>query len=89
MYIEGSVDLPLGHECRVELHETGPLASTIYQVRGKIAHRGKGGVGIQFTDMEDYSFAYLQTMVLYASDNPIETAEHFLEGFTPSANSSC
>jgi c-di-GMP-binding flagellar brake protein YcgR len=89
MFIQGAVDLPLGHACRIELHETGRLASTIYRFGGKIAHKGKNGIGIEFTDMEDFSFTYIQTMVLYASDDPIEIAENFKEKFTASVDSSC
>jgi c-di-GMP-binding flagellar brake protein YcgR len=84
MFVEGSANLPVGQVCRIELHEEGQHSSMIYHVCGKIAHRDKNGMGIQFLDMEDYSFNYLQTMVLYASDDPIETAEHFMEGFTTS-----
>jgi hypothetical protein len=39
--------------------------------------------------MEDYCFTYLQTMVLYASEDPIETAEHFMEKFAESNASTC
>ncbi|WP_448873829.1 PilZ domain-containing protein [Desulfobulbus propionicus] len=89
IFVKGPTDLPVGQDCRIELHETGRRFSTIYHVYGKIAHQDKNGVGIQFTNMEDYCFTYLQTMVLYASEDPIETAEHFMEKFAESNASTC
>ncbi|MGE4558797.1 MAG: PilZ domain-containing protein [Desulfobulbus sp.] len=89
MFLEGRGHLSVGQDCRIELHETGQRASLIYQICGKIAHAERNGLGIEFTGMEDYSLMYLQTLLLYSSDDPIAAAEHFAEGFVSSASSSC
>lgn len=89
MFLEGRGDMSVGQDCRIELHETGHRASMIYHICGRIVHADHEGVGIQFTDMEDHSLMYLQTMLLYSSDDPITAAEHFAEGFTSSVSSPC
>lgn len=89
MYLDGDLGLTVGQDCRIELHETGRHSSVIYSVCGKIAHREEDGFGVEFTSMEDRSFSYVQTMVLYSSDDPIATAEYFIERFAPSTASSC
>jgi len=73
--------LALGQDCRVELHETGQRSSIIYKICGKIVHAGHNGLGIEFTEMEDHSLMYLQTMLLYSADDPVAAAEHFDEVF--------
>ncbi|MGD9948457.1 MAG: PilZ domain-containing protein [Desulfobulbus sp.] len=81
MLLQGRGNLAIGQDCCIELHETGRLSSMIYQICGKVVHAENDGLGIEFTGMEDHSLMYVQTMLLYSSDDPISTAEHFAEGF--------
>jgi hypothetical protein len=39
--------------------------------------------------MEDDSYMFLQTMVLYSSDDPLGVAEDFFEDFNPNSVSTC
>ena len=89
LFIEGANDLPIDTECRLELHETGRKSSLIVTFFATVRRKDGQGVGVQFTNMEDDSFMFLQTMVLYSSDDPIGVAEHFLEGFLPKPAPSC
>ena len=89
MFLEGEGALAIGQDCRIELHETGSRSSTIYRICGKVVHAESDGLGIEFTNMEDHSMMYVQTMLLYSSDDPISTAEHFAEGFVSGASTSC
>ena len=89
LYIEGANELPVGAECRLELHETGRKSSLIVTFFATVRRKDSQGVGVQFTNMEDDSFMFLQTMVLYYSDDPIGVAEHFLEGFLPKTTPTC
>lgn len=66
-------------ECELELHEKGEHSSLILKFSAKVVRVEQAGVAIEFTDMEDDSFMFLQTMVLYASDDPIGIAKDFLE----------
>jgi len=88
LFIEGPIDIPEGENCRLELHETGRHSSLILTFFGKIMRREQDGVGVKFTRMEEDSFMFLQTMVLYSSDEPIGVAEQFLETFAPNQSSS-
>jgi hypothetical protein len=89
LFIEGDVNIPLGGDCRFELHETGRRSSLILNFCGTVLRKEKDGVGVRFTKMEDDSFMFLQTMVLYSSDDPIGVAEHFLEDFVPKSAKTC
>lgn len=89
LFIEGDIDIPVGGDCRLELHETGRRSSLILNFCGTVLRREKGGVGVKFTNMEEDSFMFLQTMVLYSSDDPIGVAEHFLEDFVPKSAPTC
>ena len=68
-------------ECQLELHEKGEHSSLILKFSAKVVRVEQAGVGVEFTDMEDDSFMFLQTMVLYASDDPLGIAKDFLEDF--------
>lgn len=83
LYLAGSAPLPLGEDCRIEFHASGRHASLLYRVCGTIVRQDGKGFGVRFTGMEERCFAFLQTMVLYGSDDPITTAEHFIDGLTP------
>lgn len=87
LFIEGSLDIPTGESCRLELHETGVHSSLILTFIGTVVRREPDGVGVKFTSMEADSFMFLQTMVLYFSDEPIGVAEQFLETFVPDQSS--
>jgi len=83
LFIEGDVNIPVGEECSLELYETGRHSSLILTFSGKIVRHEKEGAGVEFTSMGEDSFMFLQTMVLYSSDDPVGVAERFLEGFVP------
>ena len=83
LFIEGDINIPIGAECCMELYETGSNSSLILTFSGKILRREQDGVGVLFTSMEEDSFMFLQTMVLYSCDDPVGVAERFLDGFVP------
>lgn len=89
LFIEGATDIPIGQDCRLELHETGRRSSLILKFCGTVRRKENDGVGVCFTSMEDDSYMFLQTMVLYSSDDPIGVAERFLENFVPKSSASC
>lgn len=89
LFVEGDISLPIGEDCRLELHETGRHSSLVLNFFGKIQRCERDGVGVQFTGMEDDSYMFLQTMILYSSDDPLGVAEDFFENFTPRSVSTC
>jgi hypothetical protein len=83
LYIDGCTGMREGETCRLELHESGLHSSLILSFSARVARVEPEGVAVEFTDMEDDSFMFLQTMVLYSSDDPLGVAEDFLEDFKP------
>ena len=81
LFIEGNINIAVGEDCHFELYETGQHSTLILIFLGKIVRHEKDGVGVEFTSMGKDSFMFLQTMVLYSSDDPVGVAERFLEDF--------
>ncbi len=82
LFIEGDkLDFPVKTPCKLELYETGKQSSLILKFSANIVRCDKNGIAVEFKDMEDDSFMFLQTMVLYASDDPVGIVQDFLEEF--------
>lgn len=86
LFVEGLTEVSTGETCTIRLHETGLQSSLILTFEAKIVRKEPDGAAIEFTDMEDDSFMFLQTMVLYASDDPVGIAKDFLEDFSQLAH---
>lgn len=81
LLVEGDTGLEPGRTCTLELHETGRSSSLILNFTAKVVRSDAAQTALVFTDMEDDSYMFLQTMVLYASDDPVGIAKDFLEDF--------
>lgn len=89
IYLTGSAPLPVGDDCRIELHASGRQASVIYPICGTIAHQDGKGFGVRFTGMEERCLMYLQTMMLYGSDDPIGMADYFNDSQMQAGEAHC
>lgn len=89
MYLEGAAGLDVGTDCRIEFQVAGPHVSFLYRVNCTIAHQDNEGFGVRFTGMEDECFMFVQTMVLYGTDDPLATAEQFVEEFAAIRAAQC
>lgn len=78
---DGDTGLVPGQACTLELHETGRNSSLLLTFTARVARSNSDQTAFEFTDMEDDSYMFLQTMVLYASDDPVGIAKEFLEDF--------
>ncbi|HHB76269.1 MAG TPA: PilZ domain-containing protein [Desulfobulbus sp.] len=83
MFIAGSFDAALNDICTVELHETGRHTCLTLSFIAKIVRVEKDGLGLEFENMQPDSYMFLQTMILYATQDPLSVAEEFLEDFPP------
>lgn len=83
LYLEGDIDVPVGARCNLEVHGAGPVTSQFCGFAGRISRRDEKGVGVEFTSMERESLMFLQTVVLYCADDPIDAAREFHEEFVP------
>ena len=84
MFVAGSFDAELHDICTVELHETGRHTCLTLSFIAKIVRIEKDGLGLEFENMQPDSYMFLQTMILYATQDPLSIAEEFLEDFPPS-----
>lgn len=79
LFVESNINISLGEACRLELYEIERCTSHNLIFSATVRRKEKGGIGVKFTRMTEGSFRFLQTMVLYSSDDPAEIAEHFFE----------
>ncbi len=89
MFIEGHFEAIVGDLCTIEIHESGKHTSLVLSFAAKVVRVEKEGLGLEFQDMEDDSYMFLQTMILYATQDPLSVAEEFLEDFSPDKSASC
>ncbi len=89
MFIAGSFDASVHDICTVELRETGPNSSLTLKFTARIVRVEQDGLGLEFQDMQQDSYMFLQTMILYATPDPLRVAEEFLEDFPPNQGVSC
>ncbi len=83
LFMEGSFEVKQGDTCTVEIHETGPSSSLALIISATVARVEPGGIGLKFVDMKQDAYMFLQTMILYATHDPVSVAEEFLEDFPP------
>ncbi len=83
LFLAGKFDASIGDPCTIELHETGHQASLILTFSAKVVRVEPDGLGLEFLEMKPDSYMFLQTMILYATKDPLGVAEEFLEDFPP------
>ena len=89
MFIAGSFDAEVNDVCTVELRETGLHTCLTLSFTAKIVRVEKDGLGLEFQNMQPDSYMFLQTMILYATQDPLSVAEEFLEDFPSNQGVSC
>ncbi len=88
MFIVGSFDAKVNDVCTVELRESGRHTCLTLSFTAKIVRVEKEGLGLEFENMQPDSYMFLQTMILYATQDPLSVAEEFLEDFPPNQGAS-
>ncbi len=70
-----------GDTCIFELHESKHDSSRVYQYSARVVWKKADRFALEFVDIDSDSYFYLQTIVLYHADDPLEVAEEFQEDF--------
>ena len=70
-----------GDMCVFELHESKQDSSKVYHYSARVAWKKADRFALEFVDIDSDSFFYLQTIVLYHAEDPLEVAEEFQEDF--------
>ena len=83
LFLEGRFEVKPGDTCTVEIQETGPTSSLALTISATVVRVESGGIGLKFENMKQDAYMFLQTMILYATQDPVSVAEEFLEDFPP------
>ena len=83
LFLEGTFEVKPGDSCTVEIQETGPTSSLVLTISATVVRIEPDGIGLKFENMKQDAYMFLQTMILYATQDPVSVAEEFLEDFPP------
>ena len=70
-----------GDMCDFELHESKDGSSRVYHYSARVVWKKADCFALKFVDMDSGSYSYLQTIVLYHADDPLDVVEEFQEDF--------
>ncbi len=70
-----------GDTCVFELQNSKHASSKVYHYRARVVWKKADRFAIEFVDIDSDSFIYLQTIVLYHADDPLDVAREFQEDF--------
>ncbi len=85
LFLEGRYSVNVGEACELELHETGRHSCLILKFQVRVVRVEENGLALEFLNMPVDSYSFLQTMVLYSTDDPFGVSLEFLEDF-PAVN---
>ena len=77
----GQSPLKKGDLCELELHEFQGDTCMTYTYQARVAWTGNDRLAIEFTDMDSDSYMFLQTMILYHAEDPLDVVKEFQDGF--------
>ena len=81
LFLLGEFEAAPGDPCTVEILEKGPTSSLTLTISATVARVEEDGIGIKFEKMPHDTYMFLQTMILYATPDPLAVAEEFSEDF--------
>jgi len=79
--ISGQSPLEQGNICDFELHEDKDGSCIVYPYSARVIWKKVDRFALEFVDVDSDSYSYLQTVVLYHADDPLEVAKEFQEDF--------
>ena len=83
LFLEGSFASTPGDTCTIEIEESGPTSSLVLKIAATVVRVEQDGIALKFEEMKPDSYMFLQTMILYATQDPLAVAQEFLEDFPP------
>ena len=79
--IFGQSSLKPGDLCELELRESQGDTCRTYTYQARIVWTGNDRLAVEFVGMDSDSYMFLQTMILYHAEDPLEVAKEFQDGF--------
>jgi hypothetical protein len=83
--IQGQSKFNTGDICDFELHDEGRHSCRVVKFCARVIRSKDDSLALQFVDMDVDSYNYLQTMVLYHAEDPLEVATEFKDSFQSSS----
>ena len=80
--ILGQSPLKPGDTCEFELYDTRGGTGRTFRYRARVVWTNADRMALEFIDMDTESYMFLQTMVLYHADDPLDVVEEFQDGFS-------
>lgn len=88
--IQGPTSLRPGDICDFELHEDGPSFCRIVKFCARVIRTGSDKLALEFVNMDVENYIFLQTLVLYNTDDPLGVVTEFQDNFpNPSIAATC
>ena len=81
LFLDGKYDVDGGALCELELYESGRHSCLILHFKVRVVRIESDGLALEFIDMPTDSHKFLQTMILYSTDDPLGVSLEFLEDF--------
>ena len=88
--LQGSTSLRAGDMCDFELHEDGLKFCRIVKLCARVLRTGSGKLALEFVNMDVDNYMFLQTLILYNTDDPLGVVTEFQNNFpSPSLTATC
>jgi len=78
--IFGQTSLAPGDFCELEMHETRGGGQE-YRYKARVVWKTDDRLAVEFIDMDSDSYTFLQTMILYHAENPLDVVQEFQDDF--------
>ena len=89
-FIEGSYDGEFCDKCFLKIYkDKGDVEPMIELSARVIRGAGEEGMALSFVDVDDDMLNQLQTVMLYATDNPVKIAAEFVDDLDIFTNNKC
>lgn len=79
MFVVGTINQKIGDECTIKFSQATTETNYYFKARAKIVRMTDDGIGIEYISMPFDSYSFLQTILLYESDNPLEIGSQIPE----------
>ena len=82
MLLAGDYNTQVGDIVELLLYGPGHRLSLIFKYRARVVRVTQDGIALEFIGMEARSYHYLQTIILYFSEDPLGVCLEFPQEFT-------
>ena len=79
MYVTGHFEQQVGDACTIEMSQPGGTGKINLRAKGSVVRVHDDGIAIDFTSMHQDSLLFLQTILLYAADDPTVLCSEFVK----------